>query len=266
MEFIEKDNAASIDDTGIRNKWRFEWLEERDSKHCKLGVWCRKINKAGHCFCVLCNRYINYGSNGKKVLFKHSMDNEHQMLMRAQELTQTLPGSKPVIAKASLSDRVADQKAVVTAFLSENTLPFSLAGELVNLSKHLAKDKLALSKLHFSRTSATYVNTHGTAKCMREELVDKLKGTFFSLNIDEGTSNAVDKIINVMIRFYDEDKKMVVTDHLGSRKENLSTARNIFKQVSDVLSENNLLYNQVVSCLLDNCNTMRGCKKGVETL
>ena len=33
-----------------------------------------------------------------------------------------------------------------------------------------------------------------------------------------------------------------------------------------MLTENGLNHSQIISCLLDNCNTMRGCKAGVEKL
>lgn len=122
-----------------------------------------------------------------------------------------------------------------------------------------------MAKLHFSRTSATYITAHGTSKSFRENLIIKLKDNFFSLNIDEGTSSSMDKIINVFVRFYEDEQKMVVTDHLASRKENLSTSQNIFKQISSIFLENELHFNQIVSCLFDNCNAMRGCKAGVET-
>jgi hypothetical protein len=266
IEFIDEKDALKVLDNGIKNKWRFAWLKEVDTQGERISTWCRKIKKEGLCFCIVCNTTINYSNNGKKVLFKHSKFDTHKKIMRAQKLTQTVPGAEPVIASSSISDRVADQKAVVTAFLSEKLLPLSLAPDIVELSKFLAKDKSALSKLKMSRTSATYITTHGTAKCLKEELVSKLKGNFFSLNIDEATNNAMNKIINVFVRFFDDDQNMIVTDHLASRKENISTAKNIFTHVSDILKKNGLNHSQIISCLLDNCNTMRGCKAGLETL
>lgn len=119
IEFIEEIDALKICDTGVKNKWRFQWLQEIDEQGMKIGMWCRKINRVGDCFCVVCNTTVNYGSNGKKVLFKHSKWDHHQKLICAQKLTQTLPGAKPLAANTSIADRVADQKAVVTAFLSQ---------------------------------------------------------------------------------------------------------------------------------------------------
>lgn len=76
----------------------------------------------------------------------------------------------------------------------------------------------------------------------------------------------MDKIINVLVSFYDDDQKMVITDHLASIKENLSPSKSIFKQINNILLEKELDFNQIVSCLLQNCNKVRVCKSGVKTL
>lgn len=90
-------------------------------------------------YCV--TKKLNYGSNGKKALLKHNNDAVHQKWVRSQQHAVTLPGTAPVQAKLSLPDRVAHQKAVITAFLCENTLPFSLAPKLIELTKNLSSDK-----------------------------------------------------------------------------------------------------------------------------
>ena len=67
----------------------------------KFGSWCRKMKEPGFCFCVLCNRKLNYGSNGKKALMKHSNDPAHQRWVRAEEHAETVPRVAPVQAKLS---------------------------------------------------------------------------------------------------------------------------------------------------------------------
>jgi len=88
-----------------------------------------------------------------------------------------LPGSsksKPPKG-ASVIERVAEQRALTAAFISEHCLPFTLTEDLINFAKRLSGDKQALDKTTISRTSATYINTHGVAKCFKEELKLKLK-------------------------------------------------------------------------------------------
>ena len=40
-------------------------------------------------------------------------------------------------------------------------MPCSMAGPLMDLSKRLAEDQVAVEKTTFARTCATYVTTHG---------------------------------------------------------------------------------------------------------
>lgn len=108
----------------------------------------------------------------------------------------------PIQTRTSLSDIIAHNKVVVTAFLYENILALNLAPKLIEPAKNLASDMLALSKLKMSRIAATYISTYGTAKCMGKELMQQLKGIVFSLNIDEVTNNSVGKILNMMVCFY----------------------------------------------------------------
>lgn len=82
---------------------------------------------------------------------------------------------------------------------------------------------------------------------MREYLTNKLRNGFFSMNVDEGTNNATNKMINVKVHFCDNEQKMVVTDFSRSRKENLAIAQNIFSNMTDLMNECRLNYNNVVS-------------------
>ncbi|GBO23590.1 hypothetical protein AVEN_195708-1 [Araneus ventricosus] len=114
------------------------------------------------------------------------------------------------------------------------------------------------------RTAATYKTGYGVAKTMREELVAKLNKNYFSMNVDEATNNNGDKIINVLVRVYDDEKVKITTARLGLRKENI--ANHIFLHLKELLDSNEISFSKVISCLLDICNTMRGCKKDVEKL
>ncbi|GBN85450.1 hypothetical protein AVEN_67196-1 [Araneus ventricosus] len=159
-------------------------------------------------------------------------------------IDQSLLGSKQVSNNATLSlnDRRANQEAVLACFVAEISLLFSLMPKLVELCQILAKDRPALSKLKMERTAATYITGHGVAKTMREELVAKLNKNYFSMNVDEATNNNGDKIIHVLVRVYDDEKEKIITAHLGSRKENISTANNIFLHLKELLDSNEISF------------------------
>ena len=163
-------------------------------------------------------------------------------------------------------DRTTELKAVTCAFIAENTLPYSLSPNLIRYAKRMSKDIKALEKVSMSRVNCMYTSTHGLAKSMQEELAKQLNGSYLSLNVDEATNNAGNKILNILARYHDTNINQIVTNHLGSRVVNLATAVNIFNTIQEVLDKFSITWPQVISCLMDNCATMRGQKSGVETL
>ena len=58
------------------------------------------------------------------------------------------------------------------------------------------------------RTSATYIVSHGVGNYFQRELSLELSSKHFSLNVDEATNNAGNKIVNVI--WSDEQQKCVL--------------------------------------------------------
>jgi len=58
-----------------------------------------------------------------------------------------------------MQDRIVKQRTITAAFLTEHCLPFSIAGDILDLAKRLAQDKKALEKTTLSPTSAMYITT-----------------------------------------------------------------------------------------------------------
>lgn len=73
-------------------------------------------------------------------------------------------------------------------------------------------------------------------------------------------------MLNVLIKFYDEEENKNQLRHMGSRAHNISTAKDIMKSVESIFAEYDVKCWNVVSVLMDNCSTMRGVKGRVETL
>ena len=188
--------------------------------------------------------------------------------MQVRSSCESIPASgksSAGLGVPSMAERVAEQKAILVAFAAEHALSLRLIPELLTMSKRLAQDRKALQKTSMGRTCATYTSTHGLAAGFKEELNIKLQKCFFSMNIDEATDNAMDKIVNILVNYFDDQRQQVITEHLASVKVNLATADNIYTAVENVLKDRGIPITNVVSCLMDNCATMRGCRSGVET-
>ena len=55
----------------------------------------------------------------------------------------------------------------------------------------------------------------------------------------------MDKILNVLVRFFDEDMGKVVTQHFGSRKVNIADASTLKNTMEEILHLYNLNWDQV---------------------
>ena len=67
-------------DNGVKNKFRWEWLQETvtiDGYHHKLKDCFQKIATAGKVCCNYCNDTINYSANGKRALVSHVKQAKH---------------------------------------------------------------------------------------------------------------------------------------------------------------------------------------------
>lgn len=77
---LEGDPRLADVEAKVRNKWRWEWLDETDSSEAKRSHrhWCQKLQLPGTCFCTVCSKPIKYGMNGKKKLREHADHPDHQ--------------------------------------------------------------------------------------------------------------------------------------------------------------------------------------------
>lgn len=238
----------------------------------KVDVWCKKTETAGYCFCIVCNNSVKYASDGFKGLFQHSRSAIHEKARNSVKQTQVLGGSYPGNEELLKEDertvdlltRKSRAEAVVWSFIAEHSLSFSLAPEIIELCKTLSHDMQSVNSLKLSRTTVAYKLKYGLAKTIKDEQWQKLKCINFSLNLDESTSRGSQSILAILVQYFCENENKIILRHLASVQLNCSTAIAIYSQIVSVIEENNIPWTNLVSVLMDSCNTMRGEKSGVE--
>lgn len=267
LKFGEDITNIDVTDEGkpIRNRWQWSWLSEVSDDGFEFNTWCKKPRKSGVCMCTVCGKSVVYGSSGKKALKKHANLEDHKTAVRSLTNSTKLAGASITTAhtKECLQDLVNENKAVISLFIAEHCLPFAIAPELLQLAQRL--NNSALQSTTLSRKAATYVTSHGVGESIRNDLSEKLKDKFFSLNVDEATNKAGNKFLNVIVQYFDDELQAVCNQLLGTREVNIATSANITSAVQDILANMGLNVEQVVSITMDNCNVMRGKKQGVET-
>lgn len=87
----------------------------------------------------------------------------------------------------------------------------------------------------------------------------------FSLNIEEACSQSIDRILSIIVCFFDNDAIRVTTQHMASRNVNIANSSALMVELKDVLHSNGLEWKRVTSILLDNCAVTRGKKTRLDT-
>ena len=87
---------------------------------------------------------------------------------------------------------------------------------------------MALSQLSVDRTTASYKMNCGLAESFGEKLVQNLRQTQFSFNIDESTISNDRKVLAVLVSFYNKQSKFVVCEHWESKELIKVSAESIY--------------------------------------
>ncbi|GFR15284.1 uncharacterized protein TNCT_268951 [Trichonephila clavata] len=275
MKFLNINSDIIQLEEGVRNAFRWNWIERRNGNGDTIGTWCKKINVAGQAYCVFCNSLLKYGGEGFKAFTNHSKTVTHIKYSKCIRHSMTLSNyanskntddlletdARPL----DIVTRKAHQEVLITSFIAENSLSFNVAPNLIELCKQLSRDQTALNSLEMSRTTACYKMKYKLAKTIKENIIKTLKETPFSLNLDESTSNAEESILAILVQFYDNNQNEVVVHHFAFLKMESCNSEAVFKAVVNTIEDNNIPWANLISVLMDSCNTMHGKKKGVET-
>lgn len=156
-------------------------------------------------------------------------------------------------------------EAQLLGFMAERGMPFTHSADLIRLAQNMAKDIKVLNAMSMDRTTASYKLNFGLAKYFQDRLDKVLQGTFFSLNMDESTSTNNEKIVAVLVSYFSKEEGQIVVKHLESFSIVTADSSSLFEKVCEMFEKHSLPWNNLMSVLLDSCNTMRGKKSGLET-
>ena len=219
-EIVER--GTDYNDSTCSNRWLWSWCEKKVCVNIKekvpkttwngpdvvtftLGQHIRKISSPGMTICVLCkNKPISYDDRGVSNITDHLKVKRHVENYVIERMNQSLPntshevrhpyGVNPEIVnnvcaepavhapKVCLTDRILNQEALLISYCAERNLPFSCAGEILDISKELCRDRNALQRTQLHRTTASYKLQYGASTTIGSHLNSILKDTFFSLN------------------------------------------------------------------------------------
>ena len=147
--------------------------------------------------------------------------------------------------------------------VAENSLPFTMVPVLIQLTQELAKDKTVLVNLSMDRTSASYKMNYGLRKTIESDIIQDIRGTPFSLNIDEATSNNNKHVLSILVSYYSQAEKQIVLEHIAAVEVVRVCTNSILEKMEALFEKHEIPWDNLVSMLMDSCAVMRGSKNGL---
>ena len=148
--------------------------------------------------------------------------------------------------------------------VAENSLPFTMVPVLIQLTQELAKDKKLLANLSMDRTSASYKMNYGLRKTIESDIIQDIRGTPFSLNIDEATSNNNKHVLSILVSYYSQAEKQIVLEHIAAVEVVRVCTDSILEKMEALFEKHEIPWDNLVSMLMDSCAVMWGSKNGLE--
>ena len=127
----------------------------------------------------------------------------------------------------------------------------------------MARDPHALSRIQMERTCATYKITEGLHPALKEKLVHDLQRYPFSINLDECTNNANNRMLTILVSYYSEEDEKVVVRHYDSIQLVHVNAKSVHGAVIQAFKRDDIPLTNLISTLSDNAAYMRGKTAGL---
>lgn len=265
------DQASTSGGEAKKRKYR-----KYDDSYLDFGFTSIEVNNEERPQCVLCLKILSSESMLPSKLKRHletihpamvekSRDFFNRKLQNLQKqknvfTQQALVPSKALLASFKVAYRVAKCKKPHT-IAEELILPAAL--DMVNIMVGESAGKL-ISKVPLSNNTISR-RIHDIAEDLNQQLIQKMKGKEFGLQLDEATDSNKDAYLICYVRFLDEN--FIVEDLLFCKSIIESAkAQDLFEILEKVITENDLDWENCIGVCTDGARSMSGRYGGIQAL
>lgn len=156
----------------------------------------------------------------------------------------------------------------LSGFLVEHNLSFRTMDHMTELLKDIFPDSKIAQQISLKRTKATAIATAVIGETEKEALAAKLKQSKFSAISDESTDISTQKSSCIVVRFYDEKTKQIVSKFwelskiFDSSNPDLAnegaTGKNLFNSLMKSFEKESVPLTNLIGFAADGCSVMMG--------
>ncbi|KAB0790621.1 hypothetical protein PPYR_14935 [Photinus pyralis] len=221
-------------------------------------------------FCKVCNVSLKAELH---VLKLHDACQRHKQNLsakKAQPFIEKFTLPIPTIIRNDV--KVAEIK--LAGFFAEHNVPFTLVDHLVPLLKEIAPDSRTLSDMQLGRTKLTALVKNVIGLEHKNDLIQTLKMSKFSILTDESTDISCQKTACIVVRYYDQGCSRIRSsfweliqlfgDSADQGTVDTSvTGERLYNVIVNSFEKHNIPLSNVVGFASDGCNVMMGKNNSV---
>ena len=174
----------------------------------------------------------------------------------------------------------------MTNLLVQHNVPLAVADHLSPLFRDIFPDSKIAKGYAAARTKTTCILNGSIAPYFKATLVDVMKSRPFSIAIDGSNDSGLEKINPLTVRFFDEQRGLVVTQLfdmcLTTGKKVITnvlnvihtphltgvdsgTAQSIFSKMDEVITTNGISWSHCIGVGVDNTSVNLGVRNSIRT-
>lgn len=232
-------------------KFKTEWI--------KSYPWLKELENGKKC--KICDLNI---TGSQFHIQRHAESEGHK---KNESDAKGLPKIDNFIAKTtsvdSVSNKAKDLEIMLTLFVAEHNLPFTILDHLNYVLKNGITDSNIVKSLIINRNKGTKIVKDCIGPSNSKQVINLCQQQYYSIIVDESTDRSVSKNLAILIRIYDGvcADRFLTLIHVSD-----GTAESIFNAIMNVFKENDIPISNLVGFGADNCATMMGRHNGVQAL
>ena len=212
--------------------------------------WVSKASDGSEdAFCKLCHATMKPKQSN---LTKHEKSDKH--MQRVKLSTTTKPIQVVCVPKIADEVKVAEIELAVTMACHSAILTMDHLGEVI--ARNAQGSKLGDIRMH--RRKCTKILTNIVSPALKEELIADVQGKKFVLIVDESTDVSTAKQLCVILRYYSEVEKKILTAFVDLVPVIHTCADDLFNAIRDCLSDIKLDLVDCVGYASDGASVMVG--------
>ena len=214
----------------MATKWKGAYDSSRryskvwESKHS----WVAKASDGSeNAFCKVCHVTIQPRASN---LSNHEKTTKH--IQRINASNSTMPLQVIRVPRVRDEVKIGEIELAVTMACHSAVMTINHLGTVI--SRNASGSKLEHIKLH--RSKCTKILTNVVAPALKEELVADIKGKKFALIVDDSTDVATMKQLCVIVRYYSDFEKKIVTAFVDLISVVHTRADDLFNAIKDCVT------------------------------